>query len=183
MSGENKLGLISMLASGDGAAAAAPRVGAVAGWDPARGLLVEYPGGAGGPVAAMSIVALDAAAIEEAVRERRAVVLLFDGGDISRPIVIGFVEPINPTPLLDLMMETAAAPEAAPSEPSEPPPAIEAKVDGKRVVVEAEDEVELRCGKASITLRRNGRVVIRGAYVETHAEGVNRIKGGSVAIN
>ena len=36
---------------------------------------------------------------------------------------------------------------------------------------------------ASITLRRNGRLVVRGAYVETRAEGVNRIKGGSVKIN
>lgn len=168
-----------MLAAGDGSAAA-PRIGAVAGWDPARGLLVEYSGDGGAPLAAVSIVAMDAAAIEQAVREKRAVVLLFDGGDLSRPIVIGFVEPINPTPLLDLMMESASSSEA-PS--SDPPPAIEAKVDGKRVVVEAEDEIELRCGKASITLRRNGRVVIRGAYVETHAEGVNRIKGGSVAIN
>ena len=40
-----------------------------------------------------------------------------------------------------------------------------------------------RCGKASITLRRNGRVLIRGFRVETRAEAVNRIKGGSVQIN
>ena len=55
--------------------------------------------------------------------------------------------------------------------------------DGKRVVIEGEEEVSLRCGEASITLRRDGRVVVRGAYVETHASGTNRIKGGSVRIN
>jgi len=49
--------------------------------------------------------------------------------------------------------------------------------------VEAADELVLRCGQASIVLRRNGRVVIRGTYVETRAKGVNRIKGGSVLIN
>ena len=38
-------------------------------------------------------------------------------------------------------------------------------------------------GPASITLRRNGRVVIKGTYVETHSEGTNRIKGGQVQIN
>jgi hypothetical protein len=99
-------------------------------------------------------------------------------------------------------------PEAAPSPASSPPPsapgagpaiarsasaptrvevggpsAPDALVDGKRVVIEAADEIVLRCGKASITLRRNGRVVIRGVYVETRAEGVNRVKGGSVQIN
>ncbi len=66
---------------------------------------------------------------------------------------------------------------------SEPPAPGEAHVDGQRVVIEGRDEVVLRCGQASITLRRNGKVVIRGVYVETHAAGVNRIKGGSVQVN
>ena len=55
--------------------------------------------------------------------------------------------------------------------------------DGKRLHVEATEEIVLRCGKASITLRSNGRLIIRGAYVETHASGTNRIKGGAVLIN
>jgi hypothetical protein len=41
----------------------------------------------------------------------------------------------------------------------------------------------LECGQASVTLRRNGRIIIRGTYVETHSEGTNRIKGGQVRIN
>ena len=54
---------------------------------------------------------------------------------------------------------------------------------GKRVVIEGKDEVILKCGAASLTLRANGKVVIRGAYLEPHATGTNRIKGGSVQIN
>lgn len=65
----------------------------------------------------------------------------------------------------------------------QPLDAIETTIDGRRIQIEARDEVVLRCGEASITLRRNGRVVIRGAYVETRAKGTNRIKGGSVQIN
>ena len=42
---------------------------------------------------------------------------------------------------------------------------------------------ELRCGKASITLTRAGKVLIRGAYLLSRSSGVNRIKGGSVQIN
>jgi hypothetical protein len=49
--------------------------------------------------------------------------------------------------------------------------------------IEACDELELRCGKASITLRRNGRVVVRGTYVETYSQGTNRIKGATVEFN
>ena len=50
-------------------------------------------------------------------------------------------------------------------------------MDGKRVVIEGKDEIVLQCGQASITLRRNGKVIIKGTYVESHASGTQRIKG------
>lgn len=61
--------------------------------------------------------------------------------------------------------------------------ALDLRVDGRRVELEGHDEVVLRCGLSSITLRRNGRVVIQGTQVETTARGANRVKGGSVEIN
>jgi hypothetical protein len=83
-----------------------------------------------------------------------------------------------------------------PETPAEPPAAdpatdqggpgtsiIEADVDGRRVRIIAKDEIVFECGQASVTLRRNGRIIIRGTYVETHSEGTNRIKGGQVRIN
>jgi uncharacterized protein (DUF2345 family) len=60
---------------------------------------------------------------------------------------------------------------------------FEATIDGSRMRIAAKDEVVIQCGKASITLRRNGRVVIRGTHVETHSAGTNRIKGGQVRVN
>ena len=51
------------------------------------------------------------------------------------------------------------------------------------MVLEGKREIVLKCGEASITLRSDGRMMLRGAYVETYAKGVNRIKGGSVKIN
>ena len=47
----------------------------------------------------------------------------------------------------------------------------------------AEHEIVLRCGKASLTLTRAGKVLIRGTYLLSRSSGVNRIKGGSVQIN
>lgn len=66
---------------------------------------------------------------------------------------------------------------------AEEPQVIEADIDGRRVKIVARDEIVLECGEASITLRRNGRIIIKGTYVETSSEGTNRIKGGQVRIN
>lgn len=171
-------------------AMSAPVVGFIAGAAPGGALLVDFEGNAAGPLPARSTVPLDASAVLAALAARREVVLIFERGDPGRPIVIGLVEP--PAPLLELMLgepfseetdplsdaseavDAGAAPRAA---------AAIATVDGQRVLLEGRDEVVLRCGEASITLRRNGKVIIRGAYVETHAAGVNRIKGGAVRIN
>lgn len=89
------------------------------------------------------------------------VALMFVGGDPSRPLVIGRIQRL---------------PEARQA------PAV-AHIDGERLEFSAEREIVLRCGKASITLTREGKVLIKGAYLSSRSLGVNRIKGGSVQIN
>ena len=58
-----------------------------------------------------------------------------------------------------------------------------AELDGERLVFTADKEIVLRCGDASITLTKAGKVIIRGSYLLSRSSGVNRIKGGSVQIN
>ncbi len=175
-------------------------------------LLVDYDGNGSGPLPARSVVALDARALDEAIAARRAAVLLFENGDPRLPIIIGLVAPEPGAALLGALLALAPSPAARPASASAPVAApvaapvlapgvapdlapapapaapasgkpAEARVDGKRVVLEGQDEVVLKCGEASITLKRDGKLILRGAYVETHAKGVNRIKGGSVKIN
>jgi hypothetical protein len=55
--------------------------------------------------------------------------------------------------------------------------------DGDRLIVTAKEQLVLRCGAASITLTKAGKVLIRGAYVSSTSTGVNRINGGSVQLN
>lgn len=148
------------------------RVGRVVGAE--RGApVVDFPGGPG-PARARSVVPLDAAALRAAVAARREVVLLFEEDDPRRPIVAGLLAEPSATPALDAALEATLAPVGE---------AVEVEVDRERVVVEAREEVVLRCGEASLTLHRSGKVVIRGLHVETHAAGTNRIKGGTVKIN
>jgi len=76
-------------------------------------------------------------------------------GDPARPVVLG---------LLD-------APPA--------PTGEEARV----LKLTGERELILQCGDASISLRADGRIVIKGGYVLSRSTGVNKVKGASVQIN
>ncbi len=125
---------------------------------------VSFPGSPGEFVPATCAVSLSAEEIRHAVATGQGAVLMFEQCDPTRPVLMGLVR----GPVRGRLPE------------GESP---EVFVDGERVEVEAQRELVLRCGKASITLRANGRVVIRGVYVETRAAGTNRIKGGNVQIN
>jgi len=51
------------------------------------------------------------------------------------------------------------------------------------IVLEAGEQLTLRCGEASIRITRDGKIVISAQHVLSRAKGTQRIKGGSVAIN
>lgn len=95
----------------------------------------------------------------------RPVVLLFERGDPSRPIIMGVIR----RPEAPSDMGTSGLPELA--------------VDGERLLVSARQQLVLKCGKASITLTRAGKVLIHGTYVCSASSGVNRVKGGAVQLN
>jgi hypothetical protein len=63
------------------------------------------------------------------------------------------------------------------------PETVEVDKDGERLVVSAKEQLVLRCGKASVTLTKAGKVLIQGSYVLSRSSGVNRIKGASVQLN
>ena len=117
-----------------------------------------------GPVAALTTASVGP---EHVGRE---VALVFVDGDPLRPLILG------------LIRETSKAALAVGDEAGSASRA-QVLLDGERVVLSAEREIELRCGKASLILTRAGKVLIRGAYLLNRSSGVNRIKGGSVQIN
>lgn len=97
----------------------------------------------------------------------RQVALLFEAGNLRKPVIIGKIQ----VPQRDTPEQRVAAPK------------IDATLDGQRLTFTADQEIVLRCGKASITLTRAGKIIIRGAYLLNRSSGVNKIKGASVQIN
>jgi hypothetical protein len=48
---------------------------------------------------------------------------------------------------------------------------------------DAKERIELRCGTSSITLQRNGKIILKGVEILSRAAKQNKIKGAVVRIN
>lgn len=135
-------------------------IGVLLGYNEEQVPLVAFPGNPGqNATPARSTVGLSDDHIG------KEVALLFEGGDPGRPILIGPIQ--HPVKLSDEVESESSS----------------AEIDGERIVLAAKKEIVLKCGKASITLTKAGKVLIRGDYVLSRSSGVNRISGGVVHVN
>jgi hypothetical protein len=98
----------------------------------------------------------------------KEVVVVLGGRDPALPIIVGLIQRVG------AKADTMTVPPAAPQH---------VEVDGRKIELRAQEAITLRCGDASITLTKDGKIVIRGAHVVSHAAGLNRIRGGSIQLN
>lgn len=130
-------------------------IGIFLGFDDTASALVVFPGNP-------EETALPARSLSELTSDMigSEVALLFQGGDAMKPLIVGrIVEPARKTATPQIMR------------------------DGERVRIVGDERIELRCGKATILMERDGRITIRGTYVTSHASAANRIRGGSIDLN
>ncbi len=100
----------------------------------------------------------------------REALAVFEGNDPGRPVILDLVGAAEGfADRLDVDMDDDAA--------------LDARVDGRNVVIQADRRLELRCGKASIVIDADGKISLKGATLYNRATGPIRIKGGHVDIN
>jgi len=136
-------------------------------------LLVDFPGNALGPIPGRFTHAVQTMLKKQPDNGLGlSVVVAFEENDPEKPIVLDTLHDTvkNEAESGDIGLEGAGELE-------------DVVVDGKRVQFDAREEIVLKCGKASITLTRAGKIIIRGAYLLNRSSGVNKIKGASVQIN
>lgn len=95
----------------------------------------------------------------------RQAVLMFESADCSKPVIMGLLTQAQPWPTEDRPLQ------------------VEVDADGRRLTITAAERIVFRCGKASLTMTKTGKVLLQGTYVSSRSSGVNRIEGGSVQIN
>lgn len=132
--------------------------------------LVEFDGNEGVPLAARYVAPISTEALASLAERRQEVLLDFLNDDAERPVISGLLQPVA-------LNARGQAPVDGP--PSLPETVV---VDGQRIRIEGKDEIVLSCGAASITLRRNGRVVIRGTHLESDSLGANWIRGADIQV-
>ena len=131
-------------------------IGLFLGFDEEGHARVDYPGNP----TATPMRAQAATPITTADRGRDAL-LVFEGGDPAKPIVVGLMQ--KPQPAV--------------------PHSFSADVDNESLEFTARQRIVLRCGAASITLTKSGKVIIRGNYVLSRSSGINVVQGGMVRLN
>jgi len=158
---------------------------------------VDWPGNGLGPMAASSLVQIDAA---PAVGDAPWPVLLVFDGAAAAPIVAGvlhrrIVKPSAaegavaapaggpPTGAAPSAESTAAAGDASVCVPRGPGSPVTVSLDGRSVSLQAAERIELRCGESSLLMTADGRVVIRGANLVSRATETHKIRGAAVLIN
>ena len=135
---------------------------------------VDYDGNPDGPlVAQLCASACDRLASLSDFTDIR-VLVIFEDNQGDRPIIIDVLH----NDLNEFEKETRLSTNNKPDITM-----MDAIIDGRQMKFCAKDQIVLQAGTASITLMRNGKVVIRGADVTTRSSGVNRIIGGSVKVN
>lgn len=148
----------------------APTRGTIVGWQRNRGILLVLPGQKT-PVAAQSLVVLTESELDLAAAERREALVVFEDGERSRPVILGLIAPV-PSKSADSLTRAAA-----------PGGARQTTVADDLVVLRGRDAIEIRCGAASITLQRDGHILVRGKNLVSRASEKNRVMGGSLHFN
>lgn len=146
------------------------RIAKIAGVEADGRILVDFTDSGPAPVTAR-LTSTAEEKLRRAYPLGREVLLVFENNDPKRPVIIDTLYS-----LLDEITDQSAEVRSV-QRPEE------VTVDRKRILIDAEEEIVLRCGEASITLTRAGKIIIKGNYLLSRSSGANRIKGGSVRIN
>ena len=114
--------------------------------------LIDYNGNERGPLVARTTIA--------AADPGDTVLLIFEEGDPTRPIIVGVV--------------------CERFENRFPP---HLRLAAKEILVEGTEQISIACGESSLTLRKDGWATLKGKEVVSRASRTNRVKGATVKIN
>jgi hypothetical protein len=151
---------------------AGARVGCLLGIDEHGSPLVDFDGNPFGLIGArLAVPGVDN--LTELAAQQASIVLVFENADASRPIIVGVLQSN-----CSVRSETSTNRTTVLERGS-----YDVTADSHQLRIEAREELTLRCGKGSLSIRKDGKILLRGTNITSRAAQVNKIKGGAVRIN
>jgi len=129
----------------------APVVGQVSSISPDGTFVVDFPTNPVGPIEARTVV--------EDLYAGANVLLAFEQGDPTRPIVLGMVHDRVRTKGRQLHLKAS------------------------RIVLEAGEAISLRCGEARLEASKDGKLKLGGRDIVSRASRTNKVQGSTVRLN
>lgn len=136
---------------------------------------VTTSGNGNNPVLARFSQRITIGELTRALQYDQDVLLIFENNDPQKPVIVEI--------LFSLLSEITKTPKISSEDCEEKVPVEEVIIDGKKKVIKAQEEISFQCGKASISLKSDGKIVLKGTHLISYSSGVNKIKGGKVKIN
>jgi Domain of unknown function (DUF6484) len=131
-------------------------------------VMVDFPENRAGRLVESRFVSLGSPPLDDRSLPGTSVLIAFEDANPRLPIILG--------PVLErISAATRALSRRAIVKESEP--------DCSSAILEAREEVLLRCGESSLSMRKDGKIVLKGRTIVSRASRANKIRGASVAIN
>ncbi len=146
-----------------------PRIATVVDIDDSGTVFIDFSGNISERLVAMLALSNDDLTILRDDYHDLQVLILFENNDARYPIITGLVT----TKLENIKIGTVSSDVKL----------DQVFVDGRKQVIKADEELILACGKSSITLKKNGKVIVRGTDIVSRSSGGNKIRGAAVKIN
>jgi hypothetical protein len=139
------------------------RIGKVCIVDSSGNIYVEYEDNAQVPTLARSTIEI----LPE--HKNKEVLIVFDRNNPKAPIITGLIQEKENHDYENPSLRRNNI--------------INFLIDDDRVELSAKKEIVLRCGKSSVTLKKDGRIAIKGTQITSRASSLNKIRGAAVRIN
>lgn len=133
-------------------------------------VLVTFPGNTNGPLAAKVLLGT--------VRE-------LENLSIDSHVLLGFVETGPSIPIIFGVLADTISISGHLTERRGVSlrPRQEVTIDGNTLTLEGEKEIVLKSGNGSITIRQDGKIILKGTSIVSRSSGRNKIRGASVEVN
>ncbi|MEJ2045830.1 MAG: DUF6484 domain-containing protein [Reinekea sp.] len=136
--------------------------------DDSSTVMVQW--GSHSPTPARHLSNIDLSELLGTVNSGKEVMITFIDNDVKQPVITGVMASV----VGDMVQGASEAGNKA---------VTKVIRDGESIIISANEQITLTCGKSSLILREDGKIVTKGDNILSRASATHKIKGCKVEVN